>query len=145
MQWSLSRSLFSVPLEVRSSPPTPQALTHAPTHRNRTASGSPPQAGASSSTPPPCRELTPTSHLQSPVITELALYDIVPVVKGVAADISHVDTPSIVTGYSRDDDGLKLALTGAQIVVIPAGVPRKVSRRFSSAFLRGSCCRHFPA
>jgi malate dehydrogenase len=62
---------------------------------------------------------------QSPVITELALYDIVPVVKGVAADISHVDTPSVVTGYDRENDGLKLALTGANIVVIPAGVPRK--------------------
>ena len=63
---------------------------------------------------------------QSAVITELALYDVVPVVKGVAADISHVDTPSIVTGYDRDDDGLKRALTGAHVVVIPAGVPRKV-------------------
>lgn len=62
---------------------------------------------------------------QSDAITELALYDVVPVVKGVAADISHVDTPSVVTGYSRDDDGLKLTLTGADIVVIPAGVPRK--------------------
>lgn len=62
---------------------------------------------------------------QSPVITELALYDIAPIVKGVAADISHVDTPSVVTGYTREDDGLKLALTGSHIVVIPAGVPRK--------------------
>lgn len=63
---------------------------------------------------------------QSSVITELALFDVVPVVKGVAVDISHVDTPSVVTGYCKDDDGLKLALTGAHVVVIPAGVPRKV-------------------
>lgn len=63
---------------------------------------------------------------QSQVITELALFDIVPVVKGVAVDISHVSTPSTVTGYTRDDDGLQKALTGAEIVVIPAGVPRKV-------------------
>lgn len=72
---------------------------------------------------------------QSSVITELALYDIVPVVKGVAADISHVDTPSVVTGYTRDDDGLKLALTGAHIVVIPAGIPRKVSPTIRSLAL----------
>ncbi|KAL8291306.1 hypothetical protein RQP46_002284 [Phenoliferia psychrophenolica] len=57
-----------------------------------------------------------------PLITELALFDVVP---GVAADISHVDTPSVVTGYTKDDDGQKIALTGAHIVVIPAGVPRK--------------------
>jgi len=39
---------------------------------------------------------------------------------GVAADIK-----SVVTGYQPDADGLKKALTGAEIVLIPAGVPRK--------------------
>ena len=63
---------------------------------------------------------------QSQAITELALFDVVPVVFGVAADISHVNTPSIVTGYTKDNDGLSKALTGCDIVVIPAGVPRKV-------------------
>ncbi|GAA5940711.1 hypothetical protein JCM21900_002818 [Sporobolomyces salmonicolor] len=62
---------------------------------------------------------------QNPTITELALFDVVPVVKGVAADISHVDSPAVTTGYTKEDDGLKHALTGADIVVIPAGVPRK--------------------
>ncbi|GAA5856185.1 hypothetical protein JCM9279_000930 [Rhodotorula babjevae] len=62
---------------------------------------------------------------QNPAITELALFDVVPVVKGVAADIGHVDTPAVTTGYVKDEDGLKGALTGAQLVVIPAGVPRK--------------------
>ena len=62
---------------------------------------------------------------QNSEITELALFDVVPVVKGVAQDISHCNTPAIVTGYTKDDDGLKDALTGAQVVVIPAGVPRK--------------------
>lgn len=62
---------------------------------------------------------------QSQAITELALFDVVPVVFGVAADISHVNTPSIVTGYTKDNDGLSKALTGCDIVVIPAGVPRK--------------------
>ncbi|KAG0146067.1 hypothetical protein CROQUDRAFT_657866 [Cronartium quercuum f. sp. fusiforme G11] len=58
-------------------------------------------------------------------ITELALFDVVPVVKGVAVDISHINTPSIVSGYTKDDDGLSKALKGADLVVIPAGVPRK--------------------
>nr|CRX79124.1 hypothetical protein ls5930a1_00170 [Leucosporidium scottii]CRX79200.1 hypothetical protein ls5931a1_00025 [Leucosporidium scottii] len=62
---------------------------------------------------------------QNHAITELALFDVVPVVKGVAADISHVNSPAVTTGYTKDDEGLKHALTGAQIVVIPAGVPRK--------------------
>jgi len=44
---------------------------------------------------------------------------------GVAADIGHINTKSVVTGYQPDADGLKKALTGAEIVLIPAGVPRK--------------------
>ena len=42
-----------------------------------------------------------------------------------AADLSHISTPAKVEGYLPPDDGLKKALTGATIVVIPAGVPRK--------------------
>lgn len=44
---------------------------------------------------------------------------------GVAADISHVNTKSKVTGYNSGPEGLKAALEGAEIVLIPAGVPRK--------------------
>ena len=44
---------------------------------------------------------------------------------GVAADIGHINTKSVVTGYQPDANGLKEALTGAEIVLIPAGVPRK--------------------
>lgn len=44
---------------------------------------------------------------------------------GVAADIGHINTKSNVTGYQPDADGLKKALTGSEIVLIPAGVPRK--------------------
>jgi len=62
---------------------------------------------------------------QSQYLTELALFDVVPVVKGVAVDLSHINTPSVVTGYTKDDDGLAKALKGCDIVVIPAGVPRK--------------------
>ncbi|ODQ54443.1 malate dehydrogenase [Saitoella complicata NRRL Y-17804] len=60
----------------------------------------------------------------SPLIDDLALYDVVNS-KGVAADLSHIASPATVTGHLPADDGLKSALTGANIVVIPAGVPRK--------------------
>ncbi|KAJ7730376.1 NAD-malate dehydrogenase [Mycena maculata] len=60
----------------------------------------------------------------NPLITELGLYDIVNT-PGVAADLSHIATPAKVAGYLPPDDGLKKVLTGAELVVIPAGVPRK--------------------
>ncbi|KAJ3527982.1 hypothetical protein NM688_g8054 [Phlebia brevispora] len=60
----------------------------------------------------------------NPLVTELGLYDIVNT-PGVAADLSHISTPAKVEGYLPPDDGLKKALTGADVVVIPAGVPRK--------------------
>lgn len=62
---------------------------------------------------------------QNTHITELALFDVIPAVKGVAVDISHINTPSIVAGFIPDSEGLAQALKGAHIVVIPAGVPRK--------------------
>jgi malate dehydrogenase len=55
---------------------------------------------------------------------QLALYDIVNA-PGVAVDLSHISTPAKVEGYLPADDGLEKALTGANIVVIPAGIPRK--------------------
>jgi len=60
----------------------------------------------------------------SPLIDELALYDVVNT-PGVAADLSHISSIAKVSGYLPADDGLKKALTGADIVVIPAGIPRK--------------------
>ncbi|KAI6022909.1 malate dehydrogenase [Pisolithus microcarpus] len=60
----------------------------------------------------------------NPAVTELALYDIVNA-PGVAVDLSHIATPAKVQGYLPPNDGLKNALTGAQVVVVPAGVPRK--------------------
>jgi len=59
----------------------------------------------------------------NPAVTKLNLYDIVHTV-GVAADLSHIETQSKVTGYVGPDS-LKDSLKGAEIVVIPAGVPRK--------------------
>jgi len=58
------------------------------------------------------------------LVDELALYDVVNT-PGVAADLSHISTPAIVKGYLPKEDGLKASLTGADIVVIPAGIPRK--------------------
>ncbi|KAI9819349.1 MAG: Malate dehydrogenase, cytoplasmic [Thelocarpon impressellum] len=60
----------------------------------------------------------------NPRVSELALYDIRGG-PGVAADISHINTRSKVTGHEPTPSGLKDALSGTDIVLIPAGVPRK--------------------
>jgi len=57
-------------------------------------------------------------------VTDLALYDIRGG-PGVAADISHVNTKSKVAGYNPTPEGLEAALKGSEVVLIPAGVPRK--------------------
>merc|ERR1712012_1171054 len=59
----------------------------------------------------------------NPAVTKLNLYDIVHT-PGVAADLSHCETKSDATGFVGDEQ-LKESLKGADIVVIPAGVPRK--------------------
>ena len=43
---------------------------------------------------------------------------------GVAADLSHCETKAVTTGFVGADQ-LEASLVGAEIVVIPAGVPRK--------------------
>jgi len=68
----------------------------------------------------------------SPRISELACYDIVGT-PGVAADLSHIPTQASTLGSlpspgswpPSSNDGLKTALEGSEVVVIPAGVPRK--------------------
>ncbi|KAA3672097.1 malate dehydrogenase [Paragonimus westermani] len=60
---------------------------------------------------------------QSPLVTQLSLYDIAHV-KGVAADLSHIETPARVTAHLGPGE-LTDCLSGADVVVIPAGVPRK--------------------
>lgn len=59
----------------------------------------------------------------NPAVTKLNLYDIVHT-PGVAADLSHCETKSKCTGFVGVDQ-LKASLEGAELVVIPAGVPRK--------------------
>lgn len=64
----------------------------------------------------------------NPLISDLALYDIVNT-PGVAADLSHIPTTQTITGYvpkDRSDSATILkALKGSDIVIIPAGIPRK--------------------
>lgn len=64
----------------------------------------------------------------NPNVAQLALYDIMPT-GGVAADLSHIDSPAKISAFTGAEE-LKKALDGADIVVIPAGVPRKP----------GACC-----
>jgi malate dehydrogenase len=59
----------------------------------------------------------------SPLVSDLNLYDIANV-KGVVADLSHCNTPAKVAAFTGADE-LAAALKGMDVVVIPAGVPRK--------------------
>ncbi|KAJ6734887.1 MALATE DEHYDROGENASE GLYOXYSOMAL [Salix purpurea] len=59
----------------------------------------------------------------SPLISALHIYDIANV-KGVAADLSHCNTPSQVLDFTGTSE-LPNSLKGVDVVVIPAGVPRK--------------------
>jgi len=59
----------------------------------------------------------------SPNVSKLALYDVMGT-PGVAADCSHMNTKATITGHMGPDE-LGAALEGADVVVIPAGVPRK--------------------
>jgi malate dehydrogenase len=60
---------------------------------------------------------------QEPLVSQLSLFDIVNT-PGVAADISHVNSPARVQGYQGNEQ-LAESLKGADLVLIPAGVPRK--------------------
>jgi len=60
---------------------------------------------------------------QSPLISHLSLFDIVNT-PGVAADLSHINTASKVTGHVGNEQ-MEEAIKDSTIVVIPAGVPRK--------------------
>lgn len=59
----------------------------------------------------------------NPLVSVLHLYDVVNT-PGVTADISHMDTGAVVRGFLGQKQ-LEDALTGMDLVIIPAGVPRK--------------------
>ncbi|XP_021761620.1 malate dehydrogenase, chloroplastic-like [Chenopodium quinoa] len=59
----------------------------------------------------------------SPLISDINLYDIANV-KGITADLAHCNTPAKVIGFTGTSE-LADSLKGVDVVVIPAGVPRK--------------------
>ncbi|XP_020572787.1 malate dehydrogenase, chloroplastic [Phalaenopsis equestris] len=59
----------------------------------------------------------------SPLVSTLHLYDIANV-KGVAADLRHCNTPSQVLDFTGPSE-ISNCLKGVDVVVIPAGLPRK--------------------
>ncbi|XP_064620352.1 malate dehydrogenase, mitochondrial-like [Lineus longissimus] len=88
---------------------------------------------------------------QSKLITHLSLYDIAHT-PGVAADLSHIDTPAVVSGHLGPEE-LQSALEGCDVVVIPAGVPRKPGMTRDDLFntnaticadLAVACAKHCP-
>ncbi|XP_072569085.1 malate dehydrogenase, mitochondrial-like [Paramormyrops kingsleyae] len=87
----------------------------------------------------------------SPLVSQLSLYDVVHTL-GVAADLSHIETRAQVTGYVGPEQ-LPQALKGSEVVVIPAGVPRKPGMTRDDLFdtnasivatLADTCARNCP-
>lgn len=87
----------------------------------------------------------------SPSIAHLALYDIANM--GMAADLGHISTSTKVSGHSGAEQ-LADALKGAEIVLIPAGVPRKPGMTRDDLFatnativrnLAAACAQHCPS
>jgi malate dehydrogenase len=57
----------------------------------------------------------------------------------VAADLSHIASPAQVEGFLPADNGAERALKDADIVVIPAGVPRKPGMTRDDLFVSLVC------
>merc|ERR1712039_320485 len=72
----------------------------------------------------------------NPRVTALTCYDVAPITPGVACDLSHINSDSSCTGYTGDD--LNKALEGCDVVVIPAGVPRKPCQQHGPDCSRGA-------
>jgi len=60
----------------------------------------------------------------SPMVSQLAVYDVASFTPGVAKDLSHIETIGQVTAYTGPDE-LDACLQGCSLVLIPAGMPRK--------------------
>lgn len=87
----------------------------------------------------------------NPNLSDLALYDIANI--GMSVDLSHISTGVKVTGHSGEAE-LPAALKGAEVVLIPAGVPRKPGMTRDDLFninasivknLTLACARHCPS
>ena len=68
-----------------------------------------------------------------PAGSDLALYDVAKFTPGVAVDLSHIPSDVNVEGFTGDD-GLEKAVTGADVVVIPASIARKPGMDRSDLF-----------
>ena len=86
-----------------------------------------------------------------PLVTNLSLFDVVRT-PGVAADISHCNSPAKTSGYEGMEQ-VGDSLVGADVVVIPAGVPRKPGMTRDDLFktnasivesLAEACATHCP-
>lgn len=60
----------------------------------------------------------------SPLVDHLSLYDVVNT-PGVTADLSHISSIAQIDGYLPADNGMAKAFKNADIVIIPAGIPRE--------------------
>ncbi|XP_063154289.1 malate dehydrogenase, mitochondrial [Candoia aspera] len=87
----------------------------------------------------------------SPLVSQLNLYDIAHT-PGVAADLSHIETRAEVRGFLGPEQ-LPECLKGSEVVVIPAGVPRKPGMTRDDLFntnativanLAAACAQHCP-
>ncbi|XP_056362892.1 malate dehydrogenase, mitochondrial [Oenanthe melanoleuca] len=87
----------------------------------------------------------------SPLVSKLSLYDIAHT-PGVAADLSHIETRASVKGFMGPEQ-LPECLKGCDVVVIPAGVPRKPGMTRDDLFntnasivasLTSACAKHCP-
>lgn len=78
-------------------------------------------AGAAGGIGQPLSLLLKTNY--TGLVTSLSLFDISPMAHGVAADLSHIPTSVHVDSYSGDS--AEEAFKNADIIVVPAGVPRK--------------------
>jgi len=59
-------------------------------------------------------------------ITRVSVYDVNPVTPGVGCDLSHIDTKARVESFSGfEPETIENAVRGCDVVLIPAGVPRK--------------------
>lgn len=88
----------------------------------------------------------------SPMISQLACYDLAPFTPGVAADLSHIETGCEVKGYLGPEN-LDECVKDATLVIIPAGMPRKPGMTRDDLFntnagialaLADSCARNCP-
>jgi len=61
---------------------------------------------------------------ESPLVSHLNVFDLAPVTPGVGADLSHINTKAQVSSFAGADQ-LGPALKDCDLVIVPAGVPRK--------------------